>query len=243
MEQEEVYTVIQHTETSEPYSIVLLDMDGMFFDFYACERRAFINTGWEHGFQLSEGEYEEYQIINQQVWKKLEQGLVTADELKTVRFEEFFGRRDIHQLDFCHFAQRYQYWMSQGGDLYPGAEELWKRIRKKYRTCVLSNGTPWSQRSRLELSGLLPYTDCVVTSEEVGTPKPSARMFEYAMKQMGEMEKSRYVMLGDSISADIKGAVGFGVDSIWYNRTGEPDPGISTFSADTYEEIAEILGV
>lgn len=227
------------------YKIALLDMDGTFFDFFSCEKRAFFNATSEFGLSFNENDYLTYQRINQRMWKELEKGEITKERLRVERFVELLKKCNRKEkVDYIKLDEKYIYWVSQGGDLYTGAFELWKEISKKYRTCVLSNGIKWSQKSRLEKAGLLQYTDYFITSEEAGASKPQKEIFDYTVNQVGVSEKNKYIMIGDSYSADIKGSLDFGIDAIWYNPNFEKADGIEPrYTVGTYKEICDILKI
>ena len=57
-----------------------------------------------------------------------------------------------------------------------------------------------------------------------------------------ENNKDKVLMIGDSYSADIAGAVNFGIDAVWYNplKTTVKEAN-ATFTASTYDEILNFL--
>ena len=54
-------------------------------------------------------------------------------------------------------------------------------------------------------------------SEAIGIPKPDKRFFDYVLEKINEKDKNRIVVIGDSLSSDIRGAENSGLDSIWLN--------------------------
>ena len=103
--------------------------------------------------------------------------------------------------------------------LLPGACEVVAYLASKYALTVVSNGFAEVQHYKLEKSGLKPYFRHVVLSEEVGTLKPGARIFEVAMemnrRELPYLEKEDVVMVGDSWGSDIEGAMNAGIDAVW----------------------------
>ena len=103
--------------------------------------------------------------------------------------------------------------------LLPDAREVVAYLASKYALTVVSNGFAEVQHYKLEKSGLLPYFQHVVLSEEVGALKPGARIFEVAMalnrRELPSLGKEEVVMVGDSWGSDIEGAMNAGIDAIW----------------------------
>jgi len=64
---------------------------------------------------------------------------------------------------------------------------------------------------------LLLLIDAWTISEAVGVKKPDARLFEIAAASVGRSLDGAWV-IGDSPAADIGGAVGLGLDSVWIRR-------------------------
>ena len=58
-------------------------------------------------------------------------------------------------------------------------------------------------------------------SGEAGTSKPGPGIFDLAFEQLGRPSRSTAVMVGDNLSSDIRGGVDYGIDTCWYNPTGD----------------------
>lgn len=204
------------------WDYILLDMDGTFFDFPACERRAFFRTMQEFSIAADEALYQAYRVINLAVWKELEQGKITHERLRPERFRRLMEQEGLsfpNGVTPQHLAGYNVRRIAEGGILYDGARELWHRIYQKYRLCVLTNGSDFTQINRLKRAGLLDYTHAVVTSQRAGVGKPAPGIFQCALDALGCQDKRRCVMVGDSLQADVIGAQNFAIDTIWYNPT------------------------
>ena len=64
------------------------------------------------------------------------------------------------------------------------------------------------------------HLDAVTFSAEVGSRKPSPRIFEAAMRALGT-GAARTVMVGDSETADIRGAHSAGMRAVLLSRSGD----------------------
>ncbi|MBQ4052924.1 MAG: HAD hydrolase-like protein, partial [Clostridia bacterium] len=69
------------------------------------------------------------------------------------------------------------------------------------------------------------------------------RYTEYVVSHIEGFEKANAVRIGDSLSAEIKGANEYGIESIWYNpkgKTGDKTM-IPTYESASFQGILEIL--
>ena len=90
---------------------------------------------------------------------------------------------------------------------------------------LLTNGLKAVQRPRFARSALRECFHDVVISEEVGFAKPDPRIFDIAFERMGQPAKEEVLMVGDSLNADIRGGIGYGIDTCWFNPEGAPREG------------------
>jgi putative hydrolase of the HAD superfamily len=96
-------------------------------------------------------------------------------------------------------------------------------LRDGYTLGIVTNGASCLQREKLTASGLADYFDAVVVSAEFGVGKPDPAIFRHALAQPDYRGK-RAVMVGDSLSQDVNGAVAAGVGAVWVNRFGRARP-------------------
>ena len=87
----------------------------------------------------------------------------------------------------------------------------------------LTNGVEATQESRLTLSGLRPYLSGVFVSETTGYQKPQREYFDYVFSRISDFDKGRALMIGDSLSSDMKGGEGAGLATCWYNPEHAPN--------------------
>ena len=73
------------------------------------------------------------------------------------------------------------------------------------------------QEKRIKQSPIAKYFNDIVISENVGVSKPNPGIFEYALNNMDNINKNEILMIGDSLSSDIKGGINFNIDTCWYN--------------------------
>ncbi len=75
----------------------------------------------------------------------------------------------------------------------------------------------------LEQTGLAPLLDGVVSSAVLGVAKPSPAVFEHALSLAGARAADALVV-GDSPSEDVAGAVAAGIEPLLIDRAGDGEP-------------------
>jgi len=113
----------------------------------------------------------------------------------------------------------------------------------RYRLAVVTNGLHLVQRARLERSGFLPLLDGVFISQEMGVQKPTKAYFDAVLSAFGDGNPNRYLMIGDSLSADIQGGINAGLDTCWFRPAGmEPREDVPpTYTVGGYDELLALL--
>ena len=126
--------------------------------------------------------------------------------------------------------------------LLPGAEDLVRYLAEKYPLTVVTNGFVEVQYEKFDKSGLRDCFAHIVLSEEVGCQKPNPRIFEEALRMNG-LQAEEVVMIGDSWSSDIQGAINAGIDQIWIRKSKDslPEGQSATYLVQSLSEVMEIL--
>ena len=119
---------------------------------------------------------------------------------------------------------------------YPDAPATLGALRARGVTLVVASNWDVSLPTVLRDVGLEGLLDGVVTSAEVGRPKPDRAIFDAALALAGSSPR-RTLHVGDSIEHDIRGALAAGIRPVLLRRTGtepeEPPPGVPTISSLT----------
>ena len=221
---------------------VFLDLDETIFDFkkaqYAALKRAFVHYGIEPTDALLK-RYDEY---NDHVWRLLEEQKATREEILTLRFQLLFEEFDIDS-DPEAVQELYESELGVGHLYLPGAEDFLQNLYGKYRLYLVSNGTASVQESRIGSSDLAKYLDGIFVSEAVGADKPSLEFFERCFAKIPPFSKEEAVIIGDSLTSDIRGGINAGLHTIWFNHRDQKtrEDIVPEFEAKTYAEILSIL--
>ena len=195
---------------------LFLDLDDTILDFHKAEYIAIGKTMAEHGIEPTEEIRNRYHVINKWHWEQLELGNMTRQDVVEGRFRVFFGEMGI-QVDAAKVADDYMHNLSQGHYFLPGAEEAVERLSKKYRLFLASNGTASVQHSRMTSANLYRFFEKVFVSQTIGYNKPAKEYFDGCFAQIPDFDITRAVMVGDSLSSDIKGGINAGMKTVWVN--------------------------
>lgn len=198
---------------------ILWDVDGTLLDFLAAEKYGMETCLDEIGVKLTEEMLSVYSRINRSWWEKHEKGLCTREEIFEGRLKDFFGEYDIAYTDYDHFNRRYQ--IALGEAVFPVDDSLTllKELGKSCKQYMVTNGSRVAQELKLAKSGIDKLCDGVFISEIVGIQKPEKAFFDYVQKATGYV-KEETLIVGDSLSSDIKGGNNAGIRTCWYNPKG-----------------------
>jgi 2-haloacid dehalogenase len=199
------------------YEIILFDADETLFDFHRSEKHAFEQTVKVFGIQYDEFSHlKAYQEINSAIWKEFEEGRISQGVLKVERFKRLAVRlqEDFNPVDF---ARSYEEALGNACFLFDGSTELVEGLHGKYRLAIITNGLKSVQENRIAKAPIARCFETIVISESAGVSKPDPRIFELALLRLGHSDRDTVLMVGDSLTSDIRGGLGFGIDTCWYN--------------------------
>ena len=208
------------------FTTLLLDADDTLLDFHKDERQALIKVLTHYGVPVSDENIKIYSDINQGMWRQLEKGEITKPELKRTRFKKFFEAIDFHcNEEPLAVNEHYLSLLGEGGNTLEGAVETVKALYEEgFELYIITNGIAATQAKRLQRSGLLPYIKEVFVSETIGFQKPRKEYFDAVLDKIAEKDKSRILVIGDSLTSDIKGAMNSGLPCCWVNRYNKELP-------------------
>jgi len=225
------------------YKFLLFDLDHTLLDFDAAEDVALSHLLKEEGVEDIQAYKDYYVPMNKTLWKDLELKKITKQELVNTRFAKLFAHFGIEK-DGAYLAERYQFFLSKQGQIFPGVEDLLKKlIHQGFELYAATNGITFIQTGRLEQSGIAPYFKEIFISEQLHTQKPDAAFYEKIGARIPNFDKDHALMIGDSLSADIQGGNNAGIDTIWYNphHLENKTQAQPTYEVDSYQALLEIL--
>lgn len=227
-----------------PYTWLLFDADGTLFAYDGAEEEALQNVFAHYQLAFNEEVVEAYKSINKAMWRRLEEQTITLMDLRWQRFADLFAELGIDQ-DVLAFSRTYLHYLGQAADLIPGSLEVLELLRGKYNLAIITNGITEVQLSRIRISGLDRFFPHVFTSEALGVFKPDRGFFDAVFEEIGQPSKESALVIGDSLSSDIAGGIGYGLDTCWYNPRGEQDKNgyPITYEIRNLAQLLEILKI
>ena len=196
--------------------VVLVDMDDTLLDFSEGAKYAMKRACFDAGIQYTEEMHSIFIPYNETLWQRLERGELTKKQLYSLRWTYIFNLLSING-DGLEFEENFRRHISDSAAVINGAEEMLAYLHEKYVVCIASNSSFARVKTRLEKAGLDRFIDHIFTSEQAGATKPNAAFFEYCFNQLPNLKKEEAVIIGDSLSADIKGGIDYGISTVWYN--------------------------
>lgn len=220
---------------------VLFDLDDTLFDFHKAEKIALTKTLVHFGINPTEETLALYSTINAAHWKRLELGEISREEVKVGRYRELFKTIGV-ECDPVKATAYYESMLAIGHYFMPGAPELLEELYGKYRLYIVSNGTAKVQEGRIGSSGIAKYMDGIFISQILGANKPDKQFFDICFAEIPDFSLSETVIIGDSLSSDIKGGINAGITTVWFNpKEIENDNDIKPDY--TIKELSEVPGL
>ena len=221
---------------------LFLDLDDTILDFHKAEQVALSKTLRDFGIEPTEEVLDRYHVINKWHWEQLELGKLTRSEVQTGRFRVLFAELGV-VADPAAVTARYMENLSIGHYFLPGAEETVELLSKKYRLFLASNGTASVQKGRMTSANLYRFFEQVFVSEEIGHNKPAKAYFDAAFARIPGFDPEKALMVGDSLTSDIKGGNNAGIRTCWVNPNHTPaHPEIpADYEIETIVQLPELL--
>lgn len=208
--------------------VILLDIDDTLLSFQEYVREAMKNGFEAFGIGPFENEMlSVFHKVNSELWHKLERGELSFENLKKIRWNLVFDALGF-QADGVKFEEYFRTYLFDSAIPEEGALDLLEYLKGKYTLCAASNGPYHQQINRLKVGGMFSYFSHLFISEEVGYSKPSPEYFAVCMSRLNDsgilVSPRDVVMIGDSLTSDMAGAMGAGMKTIFYNRKKQEIP-------------------
>ena len=208
-------------------------------DFNKCAEYAMKKAAVDFNISWQDEIYKVFTVENPILWQNIEKGILTKDELHRTRWNIIFAKLGI-VADGEEFEKRFRYHLESSAEKMEGAEDLLVYLKSKYKVYAASNAHYEQQLKRMALADFSKYIDGYFISEKIGAEKPSKEFFDACFEILG-CDKADAVMIGDSISADIKGAKNYGLTSIWMKGRKNLESDLADYTVTKLEQIKNIL--
>lgn len=228
------------------YKSLFIDLDDTLWDTYhnnkECLKELYADYHFDRHYSSFEAFYDYYMPNNNRLWEQYRNHEIDRNTLIIERFRYVLcplGIEDVETILAINndFLQR----TTTKTRLVPGAIELLEYLRPSYRMIILSNGFREVQFQKLSNSGLAPYFERMVLSEDANIQKPHKEIFDFALKNSNS-RRSETLMIGDSWEADIVGAYNAKIDQLWLNPEQLSAHHFTpTYTVQSLLEIKEVL--
>lgn len=205
------------------YRTLLMDADNTLMDFGRSEREALIAALRAVNVCASEELIHGYSAINDAMWKRLERGEIDKIALRTQRFYAFCEAYGV-VADPELLAAEYLKSLATQSFLMDGVLEVCKALADHCRLYIITNGIAQVQHGRLDSSPIRRYFSDVFISDELGVEKPNKAYFDRVAERIPDFDPQTTLVVGDSLTSDMAGGIGAGLDTCWLNPTGKPLP-------------------
>lgn len=224
------------------YKTLLFDVDNTLLDFQKAEKSALRMLFEEKGMSLTSEIEAQYKKINKSLWTAFEEGEINRDEVVNTRFSILFKEYG-EEVDGILFENNYRSYLEEGNQLMEGALQFINQIQSEYDLYIVTNGISKTQDKRLRNAGLHALFQDIFVSEDTGYQKPMKEYFDYVFERIPNFVPEEGLIIGDSLSADMKGGYVAGIDTCWFNPERKlNDSGIiPTYEVHNFEELYALL--
>ena len=204
------------------YDVILMDIDNTLLDFDAGTRDSLAGLLAQFGLELTAEREARFHVVNNRLWTAYEHGEIPKAAIFQRRFAEYLGGLGI-EADPLAANETYAQGLRQSAVLMPHCMELLEALKGKCRLFAVTNGVVTTQMPRLEKAGFHRYLEQVFISEAMGCKKPEKTFFDQVFDAIGPVDKSRCILLGDSLTSDMQGGRNAGIATCYLGKdTGDP---------------------
>lgn len=228
------------------YKSLFIDLDDTLWDTYhnnkECLEELFAENRWDRYYASFEAFYAIYMPHNIKLWEQYRNHEIDRQTLIIERFRYVLQPVGIEDVDSIkRINNTFLQLTATKTRLIPGAIELLEYLYPSYRLFILSNGFREVQYKKLHNSGLAPYFEKTILSEDAAIQKPHKGIFDYALVNTNSRRRES-LMIGDSWEADIVGAYQSKIDQCWLNPERLPNKEfVPTYNVEALDQIKQIL--
>jgi putative hydrolase of the HAD superfamily len=228
-----------------PVTTILFDLDDTLFDHAGTARAALAATSTGRatlqGVPVEEL-YSSYSELLEELHAQVMSGRISYLEARQQRFARLLAPYEpaATAAEAMQLAEHHYGHYQRLRRPVAGALALLQALKPEYKIGIITNNRLAEQQEKLRYLGMSELVDALITSEEVGVPKPDPRIYQVALERLGA-EAAQAVMVGDNWTADVVGALAVGIRPVWLNRTGAARPLLHVAEVTSLEPLAEVL--
>lgn len=195
---------------------VFFDLDHTLWDFEKNSELTFQKIFELNNLKLNNQDFlAVYKPLNLKYWKLYREEKVSKEQLRYGRLKNTFDAINYSISDdvIYKLSDEYIHHLADFNHLFDYTFELLEYLKPKYKLHIITNGFQEIQNKKMINAKIHHYFNTIVTSESVGVKKPNPKVFNYAL-ETAKATKENSIMIGDSLEADIKGALDVGIQAI-----------------------------
>jgi len=207
-----------------PYTTIIFDLYGTLLDIHTDEDRPELWEKLAHFYALHGAHYQADALkaayleqVQAQLEKQKNKGTDFPDIDILKVFKRLFSSADVKvsSQTLREAARLFRILSLEYVKPYPGAIELLDALKAHgLKILLLSNAQTAFTMDELKATGILPYLDSIYLSSEYRVCKPSPHYFNILLKEE-ELSPEECLFIGNDHIADIEGASGVGIDSVY----------------------------
>ena len=202
---------------------IFFDLDHTLWDFEKNSTLAFEKIFQELNYTIDSQQFMDiYNPINVAYWKLYERNEIDQETLRVNRLKDAFEALNfsISLEEINTISHLFIEYLTSNNHLIDGTIEILDYLKDNYKLHIITNGFSFVQEVKLQKSNLDKYFVTITNSEVAGHKKPHQNIFQYALSS-ANASKNQSIMVGDSIEADVLGAMNFGMKAVYFNPTNE----------------------
>ncbi|MFD2717880.1 HAD family hydrolase [Hymenobacter monticola] len=232
---------------SAPLTTVLFDLDDTLFDHIATARASLRASASPLPFFQTvdfEAFYQRYSELLEENHALVMAGRYSYEEARRLRFKHLLAPYwpSATAAEIEAFVQANQTHYPRMRQPMAGARALLHALKPRHRIGIVTNNRTAEQEEKLTFLGMTDLVDALITSEDVGVPKPDPRIFEVALQRLGA-RPAEAVLVGDNWRADVLGALDVGIRPVWVNRLGVARPLAHVAEITSFEPLEDALRI
>lgn len=214
------------------YDILLFDLDDTLIDNTENIRHAFKEMLSYMGDTYTDEKFNRWNKLDKQFWIDRQEGkIIVPDEyiepvetkVKWIRSQRYilYFNNNITLEKAMEINDLYLNALNEVVLPIEGVKETLEYLSKKYTIAVVTNGPSVATTNKVRKIGCEEYIDHIFAADMFGYMKPSTVFFDGVKVALGEPNSNKYLMIGDSLKTDIRGACMANMDSCWFDRSEE----------------------
>lgn len=213
---------------NKKYKAVLFDLDGTIFDNFGAVDRA-LNDYYNTEECFSKYPLDKFKKLHNNLQDKYfnlyRDGILTWKQQRSHRMKSLFSHFGTHLSEdeayekFLNYLELFE----ENWELLDCTYQLLADLKTEgYKIGMVTNGHLSQQMQKMDGNNITQFFDCIVASSEYDFAKPDKAIFDFALQQLN-ITREEAIFVGDSISSDICGAAGAGIDTVYTLREHNAD--------------------